>query len=158
MTIDICGGGGTGMMASPYRTCGGMALVKGNLNFGANQPLLNGRGVFMYVRNAPDSQLRRVLEWTPQYAGHFIFCYVGAEPGSAAFSSTQRCIDLDVKPDPAPVFQPLPQLNTSMGKLLTFSISYVDINHEDEAIDIAFVNTGLQLAGVTCNIKCSAVL
>jgi hypothetical protein len=57
-----------------------------------------------YVQNAPESQLRRVLEWTPQQAGHYIFCYAGAETGMPQYSSTQRCISFDVKPDPAPKF------------------------------------------------------
>ena len=73
--------------------------MPGNLNFGnlAEQPLLNGRGIFLYLQHAPDSHLRRVLEWTPQVAGHYLFCYAAAEPGAPAISSTQRCIDLDVK-------------------------------------------------------------
>jgi hypothetical protein len=73
--------------------------VSGNLNYGnlAENPLLNGRGIYMYVQLAPDSQLRRVLEWTPQVAGHYIFCYAATEPGSPLRSSTQRCLDLDVK-------------------------------------------------------------
>jgi len=146
-TVDICGGGNAGMQAHPFAKCGGMKLVPGNLNFGAGQPLLNGRGVFMYVHNAPDSHLRRVLQWTPQVAGHYILCYAGAEPAHAAMASTQRCIDLDVKVDPAPKFEALPDLSTIMGKILTFTISYVDINHEDERVSIKSEASGLQLAG-----------
>jgi len=80
-------------------SCGGRMLVSGNLNYGnlAENPLLNGRGIYMYVQLAPDSQLRRVLEWTPQVAGHYIFCYAATEPGSPVRSSTQRCLDLDIK-------------------------------------------------------------
>lgn len=101
----------------------------------------------MYLQHAPDSHLRRVLEWTPQVAGHYLFCYAAAEPGAPAISSTQRCIDLDVKNDPAPKFDVLPDLSTYMGKILTFTISYVDINHPDEKVHINAVTTGLQLEG-----------
>jgi len=34
-----------------------------------------------------------------------------------------------------------------MGKILTFNISYVDINHEDETVHIHDVKSGLKLAG-----------
>ena len=134
-------------MAAMGCRCGGMTLVSGNLNYADNQPLLSGRGAFMYVKHAPDAHLRRVLQWTPQVAGHFIFCYAGAEPDNPKMSSTQRCLDLDIREDPAPKFHALQPLSTYMGKVLSFTIAYEDINHPHEKVDIKMVQTMPQLTG-----------
>jgi len=143
--IHICGAP-TIPATQPYKTCGGYSLVSGNLNHGPGH-VLSGRGAFMYVKHAPDAHLRRVLKWTPEKAGHYIFCYAGAEPDHPEMSSTQRCIDLDIKVDPAPLFDALQPLSTYMGKVLEFTISYVDINHPHEKVHISMVQTMPMLTG-----------
>jgi len=136
----------TACAAAALSRCGGYSLVSGNLNYGPGQ-VLSGRGAFMYVKHAPDAHLRRVLKWTPEKAGHYIFCYAGAEPDHPQISSTQRCIDLDIKEDPAPLFDVLQPLSTYMGKVLEFTISYVDINHPHEQVHISMVQTMPMLTG-----------
>jgi len=108
----------------------------------------NARGIFMYVSHAPEHELRRMLRWSPEIAGHYIFCYQGVEAGALQVSSTQRCIDLDIQNDPAPSFEALNKtLETAMGKTLVFNISYVDINHQSEVVSINEHTEGLMLAG-----------
>ena len=134
---------------NPKKTCGNATLVAGNLNYGGQQNL-DGRGIFMYATHAPGSKLRRLLEWVPRVAGHYIFCYAGSEVGMPKISSTQRCIDFDIKNDPAPAFQHFAdRLNTSMGKTLVFNVSYVDILHAEEIVSVEPASDGLQLTGQT---------
>ena len=124
--------------------CGSKHLVPGNLNFPlAQRPLL------MYVEVAPQGSLKRMLSWVPRSAGHYVFCYSGSVVGSPTRASTQRCIDMDIRNDPAPAFQPLPPLLTKMGKVLRFNVSYVDINHPDEHVSTEMDMQGLVLAGAT---------
>ncbi|KAJ1496231.1 hypothetical protein T484DRAFT_1874597, partial [Baffinella frigidus] len=124
--------------------CGTKRLVPGNLNF----PLAQ-RTLLMYVQVAPQGSMKRMLAWVPRSAGHFVFCYSGSVVASPTRASTQRCIDMDIKNDPAPVFQPLAPLSTKMGKVLRFNVSYVDINHMDEKVSTMMDMEGLQLAGAT---------
>mmetsp|Transcript_26208 Transcript_26208/g.64711 ORF Transcript_26208/g.64711 Transcript_26208/m.64711 type:complete len:915 (-) Transcript_26208:860-3604(-) len=129
-------------MACP--TCpGGYELVPANLNYGASQNKL-----LMYVQHAPEGNISKVLSWVPQVPGHYLMCYSAQEADTVAkLSSTQRCIDMNIRADPAPMFVPLPELHTNMGKTLTFKVAYMDILHIDEEVSIAMDTTKHVLQG-----------
>eukprot|EP00292_Cryptomonas_paramecium_P002047 CAMPEP_0113684128 /NCGR_PEP_ID=MMETSP0038_2-20120614/13784_1 /TAXON_ID=2898 /ORGANISM="Cryptomonas paramecium" /LENGTH=1026 /DNA_ID=CAMNT_0000603749 /DNA_START=237 /DNA_END=3319 /DNA_ORIENTATION=+ /assembly_acc=CAM_ASM_000170 len=127
-------------------------LVSGDANEGtASRPLV------LYLLRASQAQLNRRLDWTPQVPGHYIMCYAGTDTNSRCFdgqssvacSSVQRCVDMNVTNDPAPAFLCGAQcsLATSMGRTLSFNLSYFDIPHPDESLTIAADPSSLQLAG-----------
>ena len=78
-------------------------------DYAANQLLLSGRGVFMYVKHAPDATSGACSNGRRRLPA-LIFCYAGAEPDNPKMSSTQRCLDLDIREDPAPKFHALQPL------------------------------------------------
>ena len=122
---------------------GGYHLVPANLNFGASNSKL-----FMYYKRSPVGTVSKQLSWVPQRAGHYVMCYSGQQADTAArLSSTQRCLDLNIRNDPAPAFQTLSPLSTYMGKVLEFDVGYIDIQHPDEILSISMDTTGLTLAG-----------
>jgi len=122
---------------------GGFTLVPANLNFGAS-----ANKIFMYVKHSPTGIVSKQLSWVPQMPGHYAICYAGQEADTAAkLSSTQRCIDMSIRPDPAPMFQPLADLTTYMGKVLTFKVAFVDIRHNDERVTITQDTTSMMLDG-----------
>jgi hypothetical protein len=125
-------------------TCAGdFTLVPANLNFGAG---LNK--IFLYTKKAPPGSVSKVLSWVPQVPGHYILCYSGMEVFTAAkLASTPRCIDLNVRADPAPAFTPVPALSTYMGKTLTFKVAFVDVPHPDEVVEIGMASVGNKLTG-----------
>jgi hypothetical protein len=119
----------------------------------ANEGTLN-RKILIYFLKARQQNLHRSLQWTPQVPGHYIFCFAGTDtsancPGPAACSSVQRCIDMNVTADPAPMFVCGSHcaLSTYMGQMLHFNVSFLDIPHPDEAVAISVYTQGLTLDG-----------
>jgi len=105
----------------------------------------------LYFSTVSVNILQRSLRWTPQYAGYYVFCYVGTywpQP-TTALSSTQRCILYNIREDPGPLFVPHASLSTTMGKLLYFNVTFRDINHVDEIVSISFDTQGLTLTGAS---------
>jgi len=122
---------------------GGFNLVPANLNYGASM-----NKIFLYVKHSPAGMVSKQLSWVPQMPGHYALCYAGQEADTVMkLSSTQRCIDMSIRDDAAPMFQPLSNLTTYMGKLLTFKIAFVDIRHNDERVTITQASDGLTLEG-----------
>mmetsp|Transcript_70221 Transcript_70221/g.146342 ORF Transcript_70221/g.146342 Transcript_70221/m.146342 type:complete len:903 (-) Transcript_70221:2273-4981(-) len=134
----------TNMTYEPIEGCPTMYAQspKCNLNSGTETRML-----FMYVRKVPQGVVRRLLHWVPQSAGHFLLCYSGTVPGMADHSSTQRCIDIDVRQDRPPMFEMIPAQSTLMGQTLHFPVAFTDINHPDEMVHIGIDSTGLTLSG-----------
>ena len=133
----------------PYSAFSSYQLVPGDANEGTP-----ARQLLMYCYKAPQQTLYRSLQWTPQIPGHYIFCFTGTDTstncaGPGACSSVQRCIDMNVTADPAPVFVCGSQCNlsTNMGQMLYFNISFLDIPHPDERETIAAYTNGLVLDG-----------
>jgi hypothetical protein len=124
-------------------------LVPGDANEGTPS-----RQLLIYFLKASQQNLYRNLQWTPQVPGHYIFCFAGTDTGPncagpGACSSVQRCIDMNVTADPAPVFVcgSRCSLSTYMGQMLYFNISFLDIPHPDERETIAAYTKGLVLNG-----------
>jgi hypothetical protein len=118
-------------------------LVPANLNFGAS---LNK--IFLYAKRAPPGALNKMLSWTPQVPGHYILCYSGMQVFTPLrLASTPRCIDINVRHDPAPAFVPVPAQKTFMGKTLTFKVAFIDIPHPEELVEIGMSSAGNTLAG-----------
>ncbi|EKX45005.1 hypothetical protein GUITHDRAFT_152823 [Guillardia theta CCMP2712] len=105
----------------------------------------------LYFSTVSINIIQRSLRWVPEYAGYYVFCYVGTywQQPTAALSSTQRCILYNIRQDPGPSFVPHVNLSTTMGKLLYFNVTFRDINHADEVVAISFDTQGLTLTGAT---------